>query len=242
MSNMTTHEENRIPQLSKRMKLAADMITKGSRVADIGCDHGYVSIYLYKRGIAPVCIASDINRGPLEAARKNIELFDAVGVELRLSNGLEKYKSGEVQSILITGMGGSLIARILSNKAEIVQSADELVLEPQSEYESVRKIVIELGFNIVDEEMIVECGKYYPVIKAVRSENTKKMQKYELLYGPCLIKKKNLVLKEYLERERNRIKDIINELSEHMADKAQKRCNELKEEHEYIEKAEEQMR
>ena len=62
------------------------------------------------------------------------------------------------------------------------------------------------------------------------------------MYGPCLIKKKNPVLKEYLEREKNRIKDIINELSGHMADKAQKRCNELKEELEYIEKAEELMR
>ncbi len=236
------HEENKMPMLSKRMKLAADMITKGSRVADIGCDHGYVSIYLYKSGIAPVCIASDINRGPLEAARKNKELFDADGVELRLSNGLEKYKRGEVQSILITGMGGNLIARILSDKADVVQSAVELVLEPQSEYESVRETVSELGFNIIDEEMIVECGKYYPVIKAVRSENIQQIQKYELLYGPCLIKKKNPILKEYLEREKKRLNNILDELLCNMADKAQKRCNELKKELEYIEKAEELMR
>ncbi len=239
---MTVHEENKMPMLSKRMKLAADMITKGSRVADIGCDHGYVSIYLYKSGIAPVCIASDINRGPLEAARKNKELFDADGVELRLSNGLEKYKRGEVQSILITGMGGNLIARILSDKADVVQSAVELVLEPQSEYESVRETVSELGFNIIDEEMIVECGKYYPVIKAVRSENIQQIQKYELLYGPCLIKKKNPILKEYLEREKKRLNNILDELLCNMADKAQKRCNELKKELEYIEKAEELMR
>lgn len=242
MSNMTSHEENKIPMLSKRMKLAADMITKGSMVADIGCDHGYVSIYLYKSGIAPVCIASDINRGPLEAARKNTELFDAKGVELRLSNGLEKYKSGEVQSILIMGMGGSLIARILKSQAEVARSALELVLEPQSEYESVREIISELGFSIVDEEMIAECGKYYPVIKAVRCENVETMQKCELLYGPCLIKKKNPVLKEYLKREKKRLGDIIDELSGHVADKAQKRCNELKKELEYIEKAEEMMR
>ncbi len=239
---MKGQEENKIPMLSKRMKLAADMITKGSRVADIGCDHGYVSIYLYKSGIAPLCIASDINKGPLEAARKNTELFDAKGVELRLSNGLEKYKSGEVQSILITGMGGSLMADILSDGAEVVRSALEIVLEPQSEYECVRKSVNELGFYIVDEEMIVECGKYYPVMRAVRSKNVKKLQKYELLYGPCLIKKKNPVLKEYLEREKKRLNGIIDELSKHMADKARKRCNELKKEIEYINTAEEMMR
>ncbi len=134
--------EKRLPQLSPRMKLVADMVTRGRRVADIGCDHGYVSVYLYNADIAKGCIASDVGEGPLEAAKKNIELFCAYdGVSTRLSDGIQNIAKGEADCLLISGMGGGLIINILSSDIEKTRAYEELILEPQSDAYEIRKFL-----------------------------------------------------------------------------------------------------
>ncbi len=228
--------EHGLPEISVRMKAAADMVTKGNRVADIGCDHGYVSVYLYKKGIAKKCIAADINKGPLNAAEKNIGLYKASdGIEVRLSDGLSAIDPGEADTILIMGMGGTLIERILSEGKETVLSASELVLEPQSDDDKVRKCICRLGFKIVGEELVTECGKYYPVIKAVNTGEEQTLSEIQYKYGPCILENQKDIFRGFLQKEKSRYETILDRLEKSSA--AQKRREEIKKELVLIEEA-----
>ena len=203
----------KLPELSERMKAVAGMVSKGSRIADIGCDHGYVSIYLYNSGISQRCIAADVKEGPLRAAKKNIGLFGASdGVEARLSDGLKSISRGEFDCILISGMGGGLITEILAYDKEKTASAKELILEPQSDADKVRKYLYGNGFSISKEILVTERGKYYPVIKAVHSTVRKCLSEEEYVYGPCLIKEKTELFVKYLNKEQKRIESVISKL------------------------------
>ena len=102
--------------LSQRMRMVADMVSKGNVLADIGCDHGFVSIYLLENGICPKVIAMDVNEGPLLRAGEHIkERGLSPYIDVRLSDGMEKLLLGEADSILIAGMGGRLVIKILTD-------------------------------------------------------------------------------------------------------------------------------
>ena len=154
--------------LSKRLQHVADMVSSGGVVADIGCDHGFTSIYLVKHQKVKSAIAMDINKGPLERAKEHVNLSGFEGqIDIRLSDGLEKLSIGEADTILISGMGGALIKNILFRHKEIVIHSKELVLSPQSEIFLVRKALHELGFQIQKEEMVFEQGKFYVIMRGV---------------------------------------------------------------------------
>lgn len=154
--------------LSLRLQMLAKMVTPGSRVADIGCDHGFLSIYLVQEGISPSVIAMDVRKGPLSAAREHI---DARGlgayIETRLSDGLKKLKPGEVDTVVCAGMGGRLMERILKESREKTEQLRELILQPQSELREFREFLRRFGFRITGEDMVREDGKYYFAMRAV---------------------------------------------------------------------------
>ena len=153
-------------KLSERMKAVAAMVTNGNVLADVGTDHGYVPIMLVQRGFVPSAIAMDINEGPLQRARENVLLYQLQEkIDTRLSNGVEALTDGEAESIVIAGMGGELIIRILTDGEKICKSAQELILQPQSEIQKVRKFLREHEYRIVDENMVFEEQKYYSVIR-----------------------------------------------------------------------------
>ena len=99
-------------RLSERLKLVASFVPEGSRVADIGTDHGYVPIYLAETGKIKSALAMDVRKGPLARADEHIEEYRrdagdaAISIETRLSNGLEKLHAGEADTVIIAGMGG----------------------------------------------------------------------------------------------------------------------------------------
>ncbi|MDO4616744.1 MAG: class I SAM-dependent methyltransferase [Lachnospiraceae bacterium] len=161
--------------LSKRMQSVADRVSSGLILADVGCDHGYLSIWLCQTGRIPSAIAMDVNEGPLLRARQNVELYGLQDrISFRLSDGLTELKSHEVQSVAIAGMGGMLIIRILKARPDLLEEISELILEPQSDAEGVRSFLGEIGFVIVDEDLVLEDGKFYPVIKAVSESDTER--------------------------------------------------------------------
>lgn len=158
----------RSEMLSRRLQAVADMVTKGNRVCDVGCDHGYVSIYLVKQGISPRVLAMDVRGGPLGAAREHVAgqaLEDRI--ETRLSDGLHNYNIGEAQSLVCAGMGGRLMRRILEEDKVKTDSFRELILQPQSEIEQFRRFLRENEYLIQDEDIVEEDGKFYQVIRAV---------------------------------------------------------------------------
>lgn len=221
-------------QLSRRLKAVADLVTQGNRVSDVGCDHAYISIYLIEHNIAKHVIAMDVNKGPLLRAKANISKKNLLDrIETRLSDGLEKLKVDEVDTILLAGMGGVLMIRILEEGRETVASAKELILQPQSEIASVRKYLHSIGFSIVVEHMLIEDGKYYDIIKAVRSiKDDRDELSYEkevfYQYGKLMLENKDEVLFEYLLKEKETYERVLETLSKTQTDKTLERYEEVK--------------
>jgi len=200
--------------LSERMLANVKLLTPGLRTADIGCDHAYVSIYLIERGIASYVYAMDVVPGPLSKANENInraKLSDKI--ETRLSDGAKELKAGEAEAAIIAGMGGMLMEKIISDSLEIFLSMKELVLQPQSDLPHFRRFLYEKGFIITAEDMVLEDGKYYPMIKAVpealcsNSEDT--MTECDYHYGQHLLKSCHPVLKQYLLWEKRQKEKIL---------------------------------
>lgn len=188
--------------LSDRLNAAASMVTGGFRLADVGTDHGFVPIWLVRNGHIPSAIAMDVNRGPLERAKEHIAQagLDEF-IQTRLSDGLSALSVDEADSILIAGMGGALTVRILEKDPPSRLGASELILQPQSEISRVREYLCRSGWKIDAEEMVLEEGKYYPMMHCVRGEMTLTAQEAE--FGPCLIASGHPVLLKYLTfRER----------------------------------------
>lgn len=204
-------------KLSERMQAIANMVSSGHTVADIGCDHGYLPIYLVKEGIAPSAVAMDIGKGPLMAAKEHIHsegLDDKILT--RLSDGLAQLNEGEGQSVIVAGMGGQLVLKIVSEGEKFWPQIQEFILQPQSELALFRRSMRQLGFQCVVEDMVFEDGKYYPMGRyVVKKEETKSIYN-ELLekvddlewaikladeYGAYLLLEQHPVLKAYIEKE-----------------------------------------
>ena len=224
-------------QLSKRLQAVARLVTPGSRLADVGTDHGYVPIWLFEQGQILSAIAMDLRNGPLERAREHIQMhgLDA-HIETRLSDGLDKLLPGEADSIVIAGMGGMLVVKILSQGQKLLSSVKELILQPQSDLDAVREYLHRTGFVIVKEDMIFEDGKYYPMMKAVHGENTDD-RKIWFLYGRLLLENRHPVLKSYLEKEYDGCCKLLEKLSRTSTEVAKRRCEELSEKRLLIEEA-----
>ena len=137
-------------------------IDKRPVVADIGCDHGYVSIYLVESGIACRAIAMDVRKGPLSGALNNIHDFGLSDyIKTRLSDGLKALEPGEADAIIIAGMGGKLMMRILEEGDPVALGVCYGVLQPQSDLDEFRKYLRDKGYVILDEKVILDDGKYY---------------------------------------------------------------------------------
>lgn len=190
-------------KISNRLMTAAALVTQGYTLADVGTDHGYIPIYLLQQKKIPAAIAMDINEGPLERAKEHIALYGLQAyIQTRLSDGVAALKPGEVEAVLIAGMGGGLVMHILKDGEKVCQSAKELILQPQSEIEHVREFLREEGYTILAEDMVYEDGKFYPMMKVqYQGENVEEL-KLSDLYGGLLLQNRHPVLKTFLEKER----------------------------------------
>ena len=236
--------------MSKRIEKLVELFPGARSVADIGCDHGYTSILLAKTGKAEKIIACDIGQAPLESAKKNIlreGLTDRI--ECRLGDGLEPIKHFEVETVLISGMGGPLMTEILENRIEEFSFA---VLSPQSDFAKFRRFLFD-RMEIVKEEYLEEGGKFYrlflarkkqsPVSQEIEQEEKqeerenepkKKEDKKEFCrtaveweYGWLPLQEKDPVLKRMLEKAEKQYKEILEK----------KQIKEVKEKLELVNKA-----
>ena len=206
-------------KISNRLMTAAALVTQGYTLADVGTDHGYIPIYLLQQKKIPAAIAMDINEGPLERAKKHIALYGLQAyIQTRLSDGVAALKPGEVEAVLIAGMGGGLVMHILKDGEKVCQSAKELILQPQSEIEHVREFLREKGYTILAEDMVYEDGKFYPMMKVQyqgENENAQKASeelKLSDLYGGLLLQNRHPMLKTFLEKEKLIYTDIRDNL------------------------------
>ena len=219
-------------ELSKRLAAIGAMVAKGSRLADIGTDHGYLPIWLTERGILASAIAMDINEGPLLRAEAHVKehgLLDKI--VLRKSDGFAELLPGEADTAVIAGMGGLLTIRILEKGKIITDSLKSLILSPQSEVIEVRRYLLDHGFDICSEDMVFDEGKYYTIIKAGHASGEINPWSYiEKKYGRYLLRSGKAVVAEYLEKERNTFELILERLKEAGTEKAAERIPEVEKE------------
>lgn len=163
--------------LSKRLEAVAGLIERDGTLADVGTDHGYIPIAMVLRGHAEKAIAMDLRTGPLERAREHITAYGLEDrIETRLSDGVSALAENEADSIVVAGMGGELVIHILETGKAVCKSVKELILQPQSEIDEVRKYLRENGYQIADEDMVEEEQKYYPMMRVIpQEENAEKL-------------------------------------------------------------------
>lgn len=218
-------------ELSKRLQAVADLLSGGLRVADIGCDHGFLSIYLVKTGKAPGCIAMDVNRGPLERAEKHIQREGlSTYIDTRLSDGARALDSdAKVEAAVMAGMGGKLMIRIIEDSRDQFLGMRELVLQPQSEIAMVRAYVRQMGWQITAEDMVLEEGKFYPMMKVEAGSREKSSENQELFdcYGEFLLKNRHPVLKEFLQKEEKQQKEILLKLQKQNTERSRERSRQI---------------
>ena len=227
-------------ELSARLEAVAKMVTKGNRVCDVGCDHGYISIYLVKNDISPYVYAMDVNKGPLERAGEHIEAYGySEKIETILSDGLISLGEKESDALICAGMGGRLVIKILSDSMDKVKKMKELVLQPQSEIHLVRAFLRQQGFYIDKEDMVYEDGKFYPIIHVlVQSDKQNEDNAVLDKFGPVLLKIKHPVLGQFLKYTNKTLYDIEKKLeSEGKTEKIADRMELLKIQQKEVEEA-----
>ena len=158
-------------RMSLRLKTVADMLKDECIhrcTADVGCDHGYVSIYLVQNKISESAIAMDVRKGPLAMAESNIRDFSLEkDIQTRLSDGLTELQESEADSLVIAGMGGKLMISILEKKDISSLGIRVAVLQPQSDICLFREYLRDKGYTIADERIILDEGKYYFPMKVI---------------------------------------------------------------------------
>jgi len=205
-------------QLSKRLQAVADLGQFSGSMADIGTDHGYIPIYLVQSGKVSNAIAMDIGKGPLLRAKEHIEKYHlSAYIQTRLSDGAKALQEKEVSSAVIAGMGGGLVQKILKDSEQLFHSIEEIILQPQSEIEQTRRFLCKEGYVILAENMVLEDGKYYPMMRVSYKEKTvetpyEKADDIDFLYGAYLLNEKHLVLRDYLKREAVIYKELLDKM------------------------------
>lgn len=228
-------------KLSKRLEMVVSFVEAGSKVADVGTDHGYVPIALAGRGTVAQGLAMDVRTGPLGKAKEHIRQYGLEDViQVRLSDGVKELKEGEADTVIMAGMGGELVIHILEDGKRLWGQVKHWILSPQSEIDKVRRFLEENGFLIAREEMVEEDGKYYTVMD-VTPGRMERMEPWEVLYGPCLVRKGHPVLKEFLVKERRNLTGILRGLEGQEGESAKRRERELRQKAAWVEKAMEVM-
>ncbi len=183
-----------------RLECIVSMVDKCQTVADIGTDHGYVAEMLLKTGICEKVIATDLNEGPLNRAIEHLSNFNLKDkCDFRLGSGLTVLNEGEADAIIIAGMGGDLISNIIETSKEVAQNARQLILQPMTAVDSLRRYLAENGFRIIDENIVKEFHHFYFIIKAKKGiTNTDDSIYFEI--SKILIQKKEPIMIDYLKK------------------------------------------
>lgn len=219
-------------ELSKRLKRIAEHVDKCESVADIGTDHGYIPIYLVKEGICKKAIASDINKGPIEKAKVNVA-FEGVSNKIKclLGPGLNPLKVGEVNGVILAGMGGNLTRDILLADMDKVKKYDFIILQPAQNPEVLREFLYKNDYEIIDEDLIKDEGRFYELFKVKYNENSEKLVFEDELYyevSPLLREKNHSLFKEFIEEKINKCETILSFIKED-TEAAKKRKSDLEE-------------
>ena len=170
--------------LSKRLLSASEFIRQGAYFADIGTDHAYLPIFLLCEGRVARAVCADINKGPLDSARKNAEEHGCSDrMEFVLTDGAEGLSDRGITDYAICGMGGELIADIIDRSPHLKGVGIRLVLQPMSRQGVLRRYLSDNGFDTVGESYVLDGGKYYLCLAAEYTGARRQISDFEAEYG-----------------------------------------------------------
>jgi len=215
-------------ELSKRLKFIADHIDKCDSLIDVGTDHGYIPVYAVKNNLCNKAIASDINRGPVEKAKLNASV-DGVSsqVQVRLGGGLEIVKKGEVEAVVIAGMGGNLIISILEKDKNKLPLYKFIILQPAQNPEVLREYLYTNGYEIIEEDICLDEGIFYELFKVRKSEDMKvSIDPIFYEFSSILLKRRHPLFYSFLEYKEGKYKKIL-ELIKEESESSKKRRIEI---------------
>ena len=212
-------------KLTNRLLKIASLVNENKRLADIGTDHGYIPVYLLNEGKINFAILADINKGPLENARSEVKrnkLEDKV--DLRLGSGIEVLKKGEVDEVIIAGMGGILIGELLEANKEVAHSVEKLILQPMQAQEELRRYLLNNGYEILDEVLVKEDFRIYEIIVAkYTSKNTVVDDEIYYEVGKKLIENKDPLLNEFIDKKIFMYNSILKKLEDKTGEEIEKK-------------------
>lgn len=204
-------------KLSPRLLYISSFISNDMIIADIGSDHGFLPYYLLENKIIKKAYACDNKIGPFNNLKNTFQNKFENQIEINLSDGLKNVPN-YVNTIIMAGMGGDLIINLLKRDSIKLKNISYLVLSPQSNIPLVREYIINNGFQIIDEGLVID-DNIYSVIKCIKGNQ--QLNEKELYFGPILLKNKNEI---FFKLYKKRIDEINNILTKNIS---KERCQEL---------------
>lgn len=219
--------------LSKRLKSVASYVPKHARMADIGSDHAYLPAYLARLNKIDYCIAGEVVEGPLDNAKKEIEKTNTSSIIIpRLGDGLSVIKkSDQLDTIVIAGMGGSLIRDILNRGFKRLSGQEKLILQPNVGEKNLREWLNEHQYVITDENILKENQHIYEIIIAEKSHQIiSELSEIDLMFGPYLKRQKSTVFLDKWHQELQRKQLVLQDIEQYSHNISVNRLTKLKHE------------
>ncbi len=200
-----------LPDISKRLLEVAKYARQSSCVADVGTDHAYLPIYLLKKGIARYAVATDVREGPLVHARDNVDFYQVSDkVSIYRTDGLQGIEKYAPDDIMICGMGGELILKIVTECEYTRREGVRLLLQPMSSFAEMREGLCRAGYEAEDESLVRDGHMIYQVAVFTYTGKTSELSPVQALLGPVNIAKKGELFREYASIHLRKLERKIN--------------------------------
>ena len=214
--------------LSKRLSVCAKLVNKGDRIADIGCDHGYLSIYLLKNGIAASAIAADINEMPLASAQRNALRFGVENhISFHLSDGAASIPR-DFDTMICAGMGADTMISILEAAPWLRCKQYRLILQCQSKTPMLRKFLSDSGWAITRESVLRDGRFLYTVMEVCWDPEAPQLTVGQCYFSPALFDSNDPELSEYYQQVCFRLERAVTGQKNDADPEMQQALNELK--------------
>lgn len=187
-----------LPDISKRLLEVAKFVRQGALVADVGTDHAYLPIYLLKKGIVKSAVATDVREGPLVHTRDNVEFYQVSDkVTVYRADGLDGIEHYAPDDIMICGMGGELILRIVTECDYTRKEGVRLLIQPMSSFSELREGLFRAGYSVEDESLVRDGHMIYQVAVFTYTGESRAISSVQALLGPVNIEKNSELFREY---------------------------------------------
>lgn len=195
-----------IKDLDGRLEAVLSFVNASDKVADIGADHGYLSKAILDKG-SPLVQVVENKKSPLNNAVRNLKDYD--NVLFSLSDGIKDVNPDIIDTIVIAGMGGLNIVKILNDEINKAKRIRKFILQPNSKVYELRLFLNQHNFEIVDEQIVSVNNHFYNILVCKPVESCKTLTDDELLFGPILLKRQDNLFKYKYQMELNELNDIL---------------------------------